>query len=176
MIIRVGLENGIEGRSLAWALDFPGSFAYGLDASTALLMFPQAMLSYKSWISRHTSSPWFRLGDFDVRLVDTWQVYYIDEKTYELVDESRDSYEVNAWFRDDWRPLNAEEIEHGLAILSWSRADLLTTVNGLSLQDLDATFPNERWSVRGILGHVAHAEWWYLERLGLTRVLHRPSA
>ena len=31
MQIRVGLENNIEGRSLAWVLDHPGCFAYGKD-------------------------------------------------------------------------------------------------------------------------------------------------
>jgi hypothetical protein len=27
--------------------------------------------------------------------------------------------------------------------------------------------PEERWSIAGILRHVASAEWWYLDRLGL---------
>ena len=33
MHIRIGLENGDENRSVAWALDFPGCFAYGADSS-----------------------------------------------------------------------------------------------------------------------------------------------
>ena len=164
MIIRVGLENETEGRSLAWALDFPGSFAYGPDESTALLGIPQAMLRYESWVAAHTADSWIQLGDFDIRLVDTWQVYNIDANYREIAD----GYEVNAWFKDDWRPLSDEEISRGLKILSWCRMDLLAVVHNLSNQDLDAEYPHERWSIRGILNHVANAEWWYLDRLELT--------
>ena len=52
-------------------------------------------------------------------------------------------------------------------MLAWSRADLLASTSGLSAETLDTRYPNEHWSVRGILGHVANAEWWYLDRLGL---------
>ena len=140
MIIRVGLENETEGRSLAWALDFPGSFAYGPDESTALLGIPQAMLRYESWVAAHTADSWIQLGDFDIRLVDTWQVYNIDANYREIAD----GYEVNAWFKDDWRPLSDEEISRGLKILSWCRMDLLAVVHNLSNQDLDAEYPHER--------------------------------
>jgi uncharacterized damage-inducible protein DinB len=163
MIIRVGLENGIEGRSLAWALDFPGCFAYGDEGSTALMNIPQALLRYEDWMGQHTPNPWSSFGDFDIKLVEVWQVYYIND-AYEVAQEG---YEVNAWFRDDWRPLNPVEIDHGLQMLAWSRADLLASVSSLSAETLDTRYPNERWSVRGILGHVANAEWWYLDRLGL---------
>ena len=52
-------------------------------------------------------------------------------------------------------------------MLTWSRDDLLKSVQGLTLEKLEATYPGERWSINGILGHVGGAEWWYLERLGL---------
>ncbi len=163
MIIRVGLENGIEGRSLAWALDFPGCFAYGDEGSTALLNIPQALLHYEDWMGHHIPDPWVNLGDFDIKLVEVWQCYSIND----AFEAAEDGYEVNAWFRDDWRPLGQEEIDHGLQMLSWSRADLLAGVSNLSADLLDTRYPNERWSIRGILGHVANAEWWYLNRLDL---------
>lgn len=72
MIIRVGLENGIEGRSLAWALDFPGCFAYGDEGSTALLNIPHELLRYEDWIGRHTPKPWDSFGDFDIKLDEVW--------------------------------------------------------------------------------------------------------
>lgn len=163
MIIRIGLENGIEGRSLAWALDFPGCFAYGEDGPAALMLIPRALIQYESWMWNHTQNPWVTLGDFDLRMVETFQVYTINP-AYEVALEG---YEVNAWFRDDWRPLTALEIQHGLEMLSWSRADLLACVSPLSAEILDRTYPGECWSVRGILEHIANAERWYLSRLGL---------
>ena len=164
MIIRVGLENGIEGRSLAWALDYPGCFAYGNEASAALLNIPQALLRYEDRMRQHTDQPWASFGDFDIRMVEDWQVYFINN-AYVL---TREGYEVNAWFRDDWRPLDPLEIDHGLQLLAWNRADLLAVASGLSPEALDARYTGERWSVRGIVGHVANAEWWYLDRLGLS--------
>ena len=167
MIIRVGLENGIKGRSLAWALDFPGCFAYGDEGSAALLSIPQALLRYEDWMGQHTPHPWAHFGDFDIRMVEVWQAYMIDD-AYEA---AKEGYEVNAWFRDDWRPLAPSEIDHGLQLMAWSRADLLGLAGSLSAETLDARYPDERWSVCGILGHVANAEWWYLDRLGLTEGL-----
>lgn len=77
-----------------------------------------------------------------------------------------DGYSVNAWFQHDWKPLTADDVERGLKLLTWSRADLLDAVNGLSDVALDTHLPGQRWNIRGVLGHVGGAEWWYLDRLG----------
>src|SRR3990172_4766185 len=50
-----------------------------------------------------------------------------------------DEYEVNAFFASDRPPLTKEE------------------------------FPGERWPILGILEHVANAEQWYFDRLGLAQ-------
>lgn len=170
MILAIGLENEIEGRSLAWALDFPGCFAYGAGDSEALLAVPQAWEKYREWAVRHAPDSWLGgMEDCDVRLAETWTCYSIDSH----FDVASEGYEVNAWFRHDWKPLMPKEVEHGLSLLSWSRADLLEVAAGLNAAKLDATYPGERWSIRGILGHVANAEWWYLDRLGLVADLPR---
>jgi hypothetical protein len=166
MIIRVGIENNMDGRSLAWALDFPGCFADGPDARTSLVRLPQRLLTYETWVGSHTGQPWFILGDFDIRLVEAWECYFINNDL-EMI-EGKEGIEINAWFRDDWRPLKAEEVDRGLLLLSWTRADLLALIADLNDEVLDKTYLNERWSIRGILRHVANAEWWYLSRLGLT--------
>jgi hypothetical protein len=173
MIIRVGLENNMDGHSLAWALDFAGCFADGPDATTALVNLPQRLLAYETWVGSHTAQPWFSLGNLDIRLVEAWDGYFIDND-FEVTD-SREGYEVNAWFRDDWRSLKTEEVEHGLALLSWTRADLQAAVADLDDAILDKTYPNERWSIRAILRHVANADWWYLSRLGLVEGLEWPK-
>ena len=88
MIIRIGLENNFERRSLAWALDLPGCFAYGVTASEALAAMPKAVLGYKAWLESHTSQSWLAdLGDFDIRLAEAFEDYTID-KDFELA-ESR---------------------------------------------------------------------------------------
>jgi hypothetical protein len=106
-----------------------------------------------------------------VQIVETWDVYHITED-YAI---SRDGYEVEAWFQDDWRPLNAGEIKLGIKLLTISRKDLLSSVNGLTEDQLNSKSPGERWSIAGILTHVADAEWWYLDRMGSARRLEQIS-
>ncbi len=88
MQIRIGMENNIEGRSLAWALDYPGCFAYGEDQAEALPVVPHALLKYEAWIDTHTSQPWVHFDDFDLRVVDSFTTFRIDDD-YKLVPEGQ---------------------------------------------------------------------------------------
>jgi len=163
MDLRIGIENNVEGRSLAWALEHPGLFAYGQTADLALAAMPDACLEYATWISQRTyGEDWLELDPLELLLEDDWTVYVIDE-SFHLANEG---YEVNAWFLSDWRPLTVEEIERGLEILAWSRVDLLELVEQLTPDQMSTSHAGERWAIDGILRHIGGAEWWYLDRLG----------
>jgi hypothetical protein len=167
MIFQVGVDNNNEGRSIAWALEHPGCFAYGTNADGAVLNLENALSKYSVWIMRHETRSWLNFSDAEIEIVinGTWDVYYINDD----LDKSTevDGYNVDSFFPYDWKPLTELEIKRGLAMLAWSREDILKSVQGLSPEKLDATYPGERWSIKGILGHVGAAEWWYLDRLGL---------
>ena len=162
MYFRIGLENNVEGRSLAWILDHPGCFAYGQDGSEAIASAPAAIQEYADWIVSHGGS-WLDPESIQLVVDETWDVYTIGAD-YEPAETG---YEVNAWFRHDWKPLSAGEIERGLDLLAWSREDLLASVQGLSDEGMHVKLPGERWDIAGVLRHVGGAEWWYLDRLGL---------
>src|SRR5271157_196626 len=162
MRLSIGLENGFEGHSIAWALDYPGCFSYGKDGSEAIIAIPLALLSYKTWMESHTSQSWLKdLGDFDVNLVETWQFYEVDEN-YNPVEQGKG---VNAWFHHDWKPLTALDARRGVEVLGWGREDLLALLAEIPIQKLDEPVPGERWTRRGILAHVATIQWWLLDRL-----------
>lgn len=164
MLIKVDLENGFEGRSIAWVTDHPGCFAYGVNGSEAILRVPQTLVSYQHWIEKHTTASWLAdLGDFDVRLV-------------EALEWDGSGQGGPNWFQSDASPLNETDVDRGLKLLEWSRADLLQLVSELSPAELEQTFEGERWPIRGILGHVANAEFWYLDRLGLADITGRELA
>ena len=163
MLLRTGVENNMEGRSIAWALEHPGCFAYGVDGEAALEALPAAWHSYTAWIAAHAVQSWLPDEPAEVHLEETWDGYTIDEQ----FEHAGQGYEVNAWFLHDWKPLTQVEIERGLQVLSWSRSGLLATVAGLGEDKLNLSYPGERWSIAGILKHIAGAEWWYLDRLGL---------
>jgi len=164
MLYRIGIENNLEGRSMAWALDLPGCFAYGKSADLALGTIPKAIAEYSDWVSsRNEGVGWFDIDNLELALEESWEVYKIDDN-FDLANEG---YEVNAWFRHDWKPLTAQDIDRGMQILTRSRADLLDAVFGLNPEQLSKKYPGERWSVEGILRHVGGTEWWYLNCLGL---------
>lgn len=171
MQIRIGIENNFDGRSLAWALDYPGCFAYGADQAEALIRLPRALLKYEAWINVHTQQPWVQFDDFDLRVVDSFTAFSIDEN-YQPVPDGQ-GYEIGAWFLDDWRPLSELEIERGLLIFQWQREELLAGLSTLSTEILEKQRAGERWNILGIVKHIANAELWYLSRMALTSLTRK---
>ncbi len=164
MRFEIGIENNVDGRSLAWALDWPGCFAYGLNLEGALAEMPAAICDYSTWIISHCHGErWMETDEIRLHLAGKWDVYKIDQD-FNLTD---DGEEINAWFRHDWKPLTDQDVKRGEQLLAWSHDDLLDTVQGLTPQALQAEHPGERWNIAGILKHVGGSEWWYLDRLGL---------
>jgi hypothetical protein len=169
MQIRIGLEQNVEeGRFLAYALDFPGCFAYGEDEAETLIRMPMAVLNYDKWIRDHTSDPWAEFTDLDFRIVERFTTFNLDEH-YQLTAAGQ-GYQVNAWFTDDWRPLSEDDIAQALKIYHWQRDELLAGYTTLAPDILEMQRPGQRWNIKGIVKHVANAEHWYLTRLGLTNL------
>jgi hypothetical protein len=81
--------------------------------------------------------------------------------------ESEPGYEVNAFFAADRPPILKRELPLFRDLLKAGRRSLLAVVEGLRDTDLTRKYEGERWSILEILGHVAGAEWWYLERVGV---------
>lgn len=163
-LIKVGIENDYENRSIAWVLDYPGCFAYGSSETEALVRVPQALIAFKSWLEGFTRDSWLQnLGDFDIRLVEAVHHHFLNEQ-YE---PSLSGTSIGAWFHHDWLPLDESEIQRGLSILSWAHQDLYELAASLSEEALDREYVGERWSIRGILRHVADSEWGYLDHLSL---------
>jgi hypothetical protein len=163
MIFQLGIENNNDDRTIAWALDHPGCFAYGQDSDEAQVNFRQAAQEYAAWIAQHGES-WLD-DEIEIIVEETFDVYFINQ-AFERVERGRDTYMVESFFVHDWKPLVPHEIEHALKLLAWSRADLMSVVQSLSLEKREQTYRSERWSINGILKHIGGAEWWYQERIG----------
>lgn len=163
MALRVGLEVVAVDHTLAWVLEHPGCYAYAPDESSALAAVPRAVADYARWSAAHGGAVDVPARPDEPVVDGVWSVYCIDE-SFDVVPEG---YETNAWFQHDWKPLADHEVERALRLADWTRGDLLAAVAGLDDAFLDRREDGERWSIRGILSHVATAEWWYLDRLGL---------
>lgn len=164
MIFRVGIENNKDERSIAWALEHPGCFAYGANARTACLNLETAIQKYATWILKTQPTTWLNFDEVEIIPEETWEVYSINENLDKV---ETDGYYVESFFRYDWKPLKREEVEHAIDMMYLTRDQLLITVSRLCAEKLAATYPIERWSINGILDHVGSAEWWYIDRLGL---------
>ena len=164
MKFRIGIENNNDGRTIAWALEHPGCFSYGADAAEGLANFPSAARLYSNWLTSN-GGDWLKLVDDPLpENEETFDVTFVDQD-FEFAEPGRGSM-VESFFRYDWKPLTATDIERLLKLLAWSRRDLLSLVRGLSPEQLTRQHPGERWDINGILRHIGSAEWWYQERIG----------
>lgn len=166
MHIRIGIENNIEGRTLAWVLDYPGCFSYGSDETEALIQVPHALLAYEKWIKDHTPNSWVDFEDLEMLVVERFETFRIGEN-YKPAPPGEGN-EINAWFIDDWRPLSSDEIKNALNIFGWQRDELMAGLSTLDQEILEKQHPGQRWNILGIAKHIANAELWYLKRLDLT--------
>ncbi len=170
MILRIGIENNNDNRSIAWALEHPGCFAYGRDANEAEAAMQQAACDYAAWVQAHGMS-WMGAGSFEIRVEEMFDAYFLPRDP--ALSRGEEPYLVESFFRFDAEPLTGTDIERALKLLDWSRQDLLDSLKGLSDERRNQMNPGERWSINGILKHVGGAEWWYQERIGLPFPLDR---
>ncbi len=158
MLLRVGIENNNDNRSIAWALEHPGCFAYGRDAAEAQAHMQEAAQEYAAWVKSH-GMMWMDGEPLEIDVEETFDAHRI-----QLEPDGEDSL-AESFFRYDAEPLTGTDVERALKLLDWSRRDLLDSLRGLSAKKLNQTYAGERWSINGILLHLAHAEWWYQERI-----------
>ncbi len=167
-LIQIGLERNVEGRTLAWALDYPGVFTYGADDAEAILRMPREMLRFESWLNLHTDQPWVHLEGLDMHIDETFDSFQI------LVDER--IHGIHAFFRSDQMPLSRIEVEQASLIFNWQREELLAGVETLPSDVLKQQFDGQRWTIEGILEHIARVEQWYFSRLGFEITLPADSS
>jgi uncharacterized damage-inducible protein DinB/predicted RNase H-like HicB family nuclease len=144
----------IEGRWVAHVPDLPGCFAVHDEREAAIGGAPKAVEDYLDWSAGHGLhvsgiSPPMMVSE----VVRAW--------LYE------EDYEVNAFFASDRPSLTSEEASEIAKLLRAIRNDLEAALEGLDREDLEVEIPGERWSIMGIVNHIATAEHWYLDRLGV---------
>ncbi len=161
MRIEIGLENNFENKSIAWALDYPGCFAYGAEGAEAIMAFPRAFIGYKERVQAKAEKNWITFDDMDIHLAETFECRKVDGNIF----PSAAGKNVTAFWQADWKPLSDIEIERGLLVLKWSRQDLVDLTKNQPDERLDRDVPGEKWSIRGILNHLATSELWLLDRL-----------
>jgi len=144
----------IERRWIAHVPDLPGCFVSRDERETAIGLVPRAVEEYLEWTAAHGLRVSGLSGPMMVsEVVRSWR--------YE------ESYEVNAFFAADRPPLLPEEVEEFERLLIATRDDLDQALDGLEMEDLEHEIPGEQWPILGVLNHMALAEQWYFDRMGI---------
>lgn len=160
MAYPVALEDIEPDHYVCWVVDLPGGFSSARDPERALARAPTRIAHYYAWIKGHDQSLPDVSGPFEVELVEEFRAHASSEDP---------DYLINAFFKSDRRPLSYWDVEAGLRLLNWSRQDLLKVLGSLRPESLHRPIQGEdRDSIAGVLEHVAGAENWYLDRLGLS--------
>ena len=144
----------IEGNWVAHAPDLPGCYTTHKERETAISSVPKAVEGYIKWSNEHGLRISGLSGPMVVAEVARSWIYEQD-------------YEVNAFFASDRPPLTEGEVQELEKILQATRQDLESELEGVSEEAANTELPGERWSLLGVLNHVATAEQWYFDRMGL---------
>jgi len=159
MRCRLAVEDIEPNHWVAWALDLPACFSSARTEAEALARAPQCIAMYFSWLTNHDSSLPAISGPFEIESVEIFRSF---------VSEEDPEYLVNAFFEDDRRLLSYWDIEVALRLLLWTRRDLSNVLQRAMQEHLSRPIAGEiGGSISGILKHIAGAENWYLEQLGL---------
>lgn len=137
MVFEVGVEDIEPNHWVAWVFAIPGCFGSGSSEEDALTTVPQAIMDDKG--NRTPVIP------------------KVVERGRATPHRDDPEFLINALFEDDRRPLQADEIEDGIARLKQNRKQFNALLADQTLCD----------EVVHIVRHMKTAENWYLNVLGL---------
>jgi len=157
MLYQLGTEDIEPNHWVTWVFDLPGCFSKARNREDAVAKAPSRIAQYFEWLSSHNYKAPRVAEPIEVEVSESFNSFI-----------SEGDYIVNAFFKDDRRLLSHDEIEHALRLLEYTRSDLLQVIQQMSSEQLERPIRREvQGSIRGILNHVAWAEWWYFDRLNL---------
>lgn len=153
----VYLEIEEDGTTMAHVPALPGCTSTGLTQEVALARVPDAIAGYNAWLRAH--------GEQAVPATEPVEVVIggsTEDADNHLGDES-------GLLPSDSTPLSEADVATLMRLMSYSRSDLLSLVQGLS-RDLLRWQPSAQseqagWCIDDILEHIARAERVYTSRL-----------
>ncbi len=149
------LEVGSDGWCTAWVPELLGCFLNERSERSALRMLPEAIGAYLRWLKRHGEQ--IRLpSSVTVNMAERWQVPEpLRWGNYAVLHEF------------ERPPVTRIEIRPAFRWMRFMRNDTSNLLDQLPPEGLDWTRPGQERTIRKHLYHIAHAEQWYLQRLGL---------
>lgn len=152
---RVHIEEGPSG-AMAHVAELPGCYAFGTDAPRALAATPEAITAFLSWLKSHREP---MVPEAHVARPSAADLYLSETRK-----EGAPLVAGNkaALFDFDQAPWTDEKMERTLRWLSYSRADLLSLIEPLTVEEMHAIQAASGRSLYDTLRHIANAEYGYI--------------
>jgi hypothetical protein len=163
----LALESMEPGHHIAWVQALPGCFSSAPTQAEAVAGAPGAILAHLEWLQARGRPSALAGEPVETQVVEVFQAFPSPQDP---------DYIVNAFFEDDRRVLDAQEIDFALWFLEHSRRELMQAVSRFGPDQFALPIaPAPRDSLARVLNHLAHAEWWYFDRLDLADPLDWPQ-
>jgi len=157
MLYQLGVEDIEPDHWVAWVFALPGCFASARTQAEAEASAPRSIAAYFSWLAKYGHSMTGAHDPIETEVVAVFHAF-----------ASESDYLVNAFFEADRSPFTTQEVEQALWLLDCSRQNLLEVLHSASSDQLTRPIAGEvQGSIRGILQHIAQAERWYFQNIGL---------
>jgi hypothetical protein len=140
------IETWPDGTALAQITDLPGCYAAGEREAEALNRLHVAIPDYFRWLSMQDADTPTMSGD--VELV-----------VRERVPVTRNAlHEVRAFFTTDAAPLSEDDLDWGLALMSYAQQDFVRQLRGVTAAALEWQPDEQTMSIQQIIDDVAQNE------------------
>jgi predicted RNase H-like HicB family nuclease len=157
VLYRIGLEDIEPDHWVAWVFALPGCYSAAVTPDDAIAAAPKAIVKYMKWLERLGHDVLGADQAIEIEVAEVFHSFLVDGE-----------YRVNAFFEADRSPLTQQEVEHASWLLGRSREELLVGVGPFITVPSTVVDPTDvQDSIRVILAHVAGAERWYFQNLGL---------
>ncbi|MEI6530894.1 MAG: DinB family protein [bacterium] len=154
MKLTVYAEVHSDGRVMAHPYPLPGCISRGGSLEEALTGLAEQIEGYYRWLDQHQ-----------------WPVAD-PQREWELIEVRQEeapfqSGDAAALFPPDMIPPSDGELESYFRLMAFSRRDLLAIVDPLPEEKRKKVYKEGKRTIEAILWHIAHAEEWYVSRLGI---------
>lgn len=158
MVYHIDINDIEPHHWVAWVYELHGCFSKATTHDTAIAQVPDTIKNYFAWLKGR--NPIYNPPESPIEIDISEDIRSV------LLD---DGYFANAFFEHDRIPLTNNDINDIRRLLEYTRKDLFTIINKIPPMNMDKPIAGEvQKSIRGILNHIATAEWWYFDRFDIS--------
>ncbi|MFZ5980595.1 MAG: type II toxin-antitoxin system HicB family antitoxin [Candidatus Zixiibacteriota bacterium] len=157
MIYHLAINDVEPGHWVAWVTELHGCFSRGKTCDETVASAQKGIGDYFRWRRKHDSSFVIPASPVKTEIAEDIRSFDVDD------------YFVNALFEHDKKPLTETDLAEIEELLTYTRKDLQELIASLSEEQINRPIEREvTGSIAGVIKHIASAELWYFDRIGLS--------